>query len=275
VNVEDESKKEGGPFARAHVTLGIDAPTARELWRSSALASWNFTSDVVGDRGYRASRDGDLDVYDVRTGRVLLHVKGHDTPGRVPRQVVQLDDTRTHLFRAYEDEAILVTLATGAVAWRTHLPADAWATLEQTPIDAYSIGADATPLVLALLDRKTGAVKARAPLPPKSSVHADPGGGFYVLGSELAAHDADGSARARLARIDPPNLHAGLDFAALFSNDETAIVDRKDLHRLGSFAGSYGVQDGSSLAQGLLLYRFVERGTKPGEAVVVRRAPRK
>jgi hypothetical protein len=71
--------------------------------------------------------------------------------------------------------------------------------------------------------------------------------------------------------LAPPNVHVGSDWVSLFSNDELALLDGRDLHRVARLQGSYAVQPGSSLGAQVLVYRYIEKGTKPGEAIVLSR----
>lgn len=106
------------------------------------------------------------------------------------------------------------------------------------------------------------------------AVDAGPAGGFYVLGHGLAAHDAGARERARLAVADPPNLDAGLDFAALFGGERWVVLDRRDLHAVGALDGTVSARPGSSLAGRLLVYRHAKDRTQPGEAMLLRRKAR-
>jgi hypothetical protein len=63
------------------------------------------------------------------------------------------------------------------------------------------------------------------------------------------------------------------DFFGLFSGERIALFDREDARPLGELTGSIGVQPGSSLRNGILLYRFAKGEEKVGQAIFARAAP--
>jgi len=276
LEIEDKTSQVRSTFSRPHVIVGVDSTTGLERWRSSALAGFmSGGSGVVGDRAYRAGHDGELDLFDVKDGHVLFHHGSAHVDGVVPRRLVMGDAAHSQLLYTYEQEAALLDTTRGTAVWRKTLPADSWGILEGSTIPSYRIDANDKPRSLLFLDRRTGAERGRVALPPRSSVlpasESNPASGFYVHGKELGAFDANGTERAHLAALSPPSVRVGADWVSLFSNEEIALLDGRDLHRVARLAGSYAVQPGSSLGSQVLLYRYIEKGTKPGEAIVLSR----
>ncbi len=270
--VEDPAAQHSSISGYPHVIVGVDLATGNERWRSAALAHLSaYDSGVVGDRAFRGGHEGELDLFDVRDGHVLHHRNGKHVDGLVPRHLVIADAVRSQLFFSFEQESALMDTTKGTILWRATLPADAWGTVEGGSVAEYRVDAGDKPLSLLVLDRRTGAVKGRVPLPPRSSVREAADGGFYVLGKELVAYDKSGAEHARLSTVSPPNLRVGSDWASLFSNEELAILDARDLHRVALLAGSYAVQPQSSLAAQMLVYRFSGDDRHAGEAIVLSR----
>jgi outer membrane protein assembly factor BamB len=250
-------------MSRAHVMLGLDAATGRELWRSKTLAQPSTSeAGIVGRYAYQEGSDGDLTIFDVRNGKPTVTRAGRPNLGRVPRTNLQVDAASGRVFHSLERMAVLLDPGTGKVVWSRALPDDAIAIIA-------GIGGGDQPITVVILDPKTGAPQDSVTVPAHAYVHADPGGGFYVNGPILTGYNRDGAERAHISPVDPPNLSAGVDYAALFSKDDLAILGRADLKRVGALRGSYAVQDGSSLATTLLLYRYIDEGKRPGEAILL------
>ncbi len=159
LEVEDRTSKKRSTFSRPHVIVGVDLATGTERWQSSTLAQPSMAdSGIVGDRAFLSGSDGQLDLFDVKDGRVLYHRAATPVQGRVPRHLIQGDTARSRLFFSFEQEATLVDTVKGTTLWRTTLPADAWGIVLGSAVADYRIGADDSALApvlgVALLGRR-------------------------------------------------------------------------------------------------------------------------
>ena len=128
------------------------------------------------------------------------------------------------------------------------------------------------PRTLSLLRPSDGGTAGVVPLPGGASVYRDPGGGFYVHAffGQLVAYNAAGTERWRLPEASPANALYYEDFLVLFGDERLVLLEREGGRRLGELRGSFGVKPGSSLRNGILLYRVEDNGKKVGQAIFVR-----
>lgn len=278
VSVEDHSPKSKsiGRFRPATVVLGLDAATGKEIWRSSDLVITGgyhrAGASPDGRTCWGSSREGELRVFECSSGKVLWQKAGRQAPsgGRV---FVSHVPERRGLFRFQESAAEVFDLQTGAVIWKTAVPAPGAAVPLGAVIEYYDLVAEKdSAMPLLLLRPSDGGIEARIPLPAGSAVYQDPAGGFFVLksGEELVAYDAAGHVRWQMAKPDPPNPAFHNDFFALFSGERFALFERENGRPLGELSGSISAQPGSSLRNGILLFQFARGGSKAGQAILAR-----
>jgi outer membrane protein assembly factor BamB len=281
VTAEDQNPKSKpvGGFRLDTVVLGLDAATGKEIWRSSDLVVMGgyerAGASPDGRTCWGASRDGDLRAFACESGAILWKKPGKANDTATPAFVSYVPE-RGGLFRRIGTAAEVFDLRSGALLWKTAVPAPGAAIPIGAPIGYYDIVGDKDSAMPLLLLRPTdGGIERRVPLPMGSLVHRDPAGGFFVMktGEELVAYDVAGQKRWRMENPDPQNPGFHEDFFGLFSGERIALFDRESARPLGELTGSIGVQPGSSLRNGILLYRFVEDEKKVGQAIFARAAP--
>jgi len=274
--VEDPRAPSLGRLGHPLVALGLDPHTGKEIWRHADPPHESIVDEAPvtpdGKLVWLGDSEGALRVLDTATGKQRWSRPGLSNLGRVPRHFVALLADPPGLFVYLEDQAVLHAPATGAALWRAQVPPGAFAIPAGQRIPYYSVETQGDgPLELLLLDPRTGKEAGRTQVPASSTVQDDPAGGFYILNEELTAFDAQGQRRAGPVPASPPNLHAERDFVTLFSHEELVILDRRDLSRVATARGSLAAMPGSSLEGRILLYRWPEEKSRPGEAILLRR----
>jgi outer membrane protein assembly factor BamB len=282
VTAHDQNAKTQPPMGSWRinmVVLGLDAATGQEIWRSSDLV---VTDGYVragaspdGRICWGANRDGDLRAFECASGSLLWKKAGRpdDT---APATFVSYVPERGGLFRRIDTAAEVFDLRSGALLWKTAVPAPGAAIPIGAPIPDYAIAGDKDSTKPLLLLRPTdGGIERRVPLPPESYVHQDPAGGFFVrkISEELVAYDVTGQKRWRMEKPDLMSPDFYEDFFVLFDGERIALFDRESARPLGELTGRIRVRPGSSLQNGILLYRFVEGENNVSQAIFARAAP--
>jgi len=279
-SVEDEKTSMTGIFSKKLVLLGLDRATGKERWRSAEMATLGSLrhtgASPDGKTCWIANHEGDLRVFDCERGAVLWKRAGAGGDAMPSRELVGYEQEQKALFRMLDGEAALFDLRSGAPRWKVALPAGHAAIPAGLAVQLYDITADDAPLSLDILSPKDGSVLARVPMPQKTTLYQDPGGGYYVygFGSGLVAYTKDGRERARAPKPSAPNPVVGKDFFGFFDKESLVLLDRRDLHEVGATSGYIGVQPGSSLAESLVVYRWANDGKSVGEAMLLRRKAR-
>jgi outer membrane protein assembly factor BamB len=282
LTVENDKSKVSGAFIQERVAVGLDAATGKEIWRSPELAlAGTFLrggSSLDEKTCWTAGGDGDIRAFECATGSILWKKAGKANSAGPKRALVSIVAERGAVFRLHNEAAELFDLRSGAALWKVAVRAPNMAIPRSAPIAFYDIvTSEDSPITVRILRPSDGATETLIAVPGGGRVDPDPGGGFYVIGfeDELRAFDTTGQERWRdVHKGDPPNPVFHEDFFALFGGERLVLFDRRDGRRIGEIAGDLGVQAGSSLQRGVLLYRFEDRGKKIGQAIFVREIKR-
>jgi outer membrane protein assembly factor BamB len=261
---------------RETFVVGLDASTGKEVWRSSGLAfatmrDTDSGSSPDGRTCWIGGEGGELRVADCSTGSLLWKKPKAPAAPMGARRFVRYLPERSALFRFVGNEAALFDSRTGKPLWSRALSANEAALPVGARVGENMIFANKdSPITLLLLTPEDGRVEGRVEMPGISTLRDDPGGGLYLHGKEeIVAFEASGRERWRLRQPTPSSPYFHQDFLGLSEADRLVLFERAGAKRLGELRGSFGIQQGSSLTGGILLYRLVERGTKVGQALLV------
>lgn len=281
LSIEDHEKPIKGIFSRPLIYIGADTKTGKERWRNRQITpngAYGRQSGASSDGRscFIAHEPGDIFVLDCQTGalRWKRPGKSSDSDSLLDR-VFTAAVPQDKLFQRLDEKAIMMDIHTGKVRWQISLPKTTFALPSGIPIPPYTLNnTDKTiSKSLWILDTQTGAALSKIEMPPMTYTYPDPSGGFYVMtgSGQLTAYEADGRQRVRIEQADPSNLMVRSDFVALFDSNRMVLLDRSDLHTVAVLDGQFDTKAESSLAHGVLLYRFIDNGRKIGEAVLLRR----
>ncbi|MDC0745764.1 outer membrane protein assembly factor BamB family protein [Polyangium mundeleinium] len=275
VIVEDQTKPTVGRFSHPLVLLGLDAKTGAVRYRTPSPPGEpprddpSFSPD--GKLFWLVSSAEEVTVFDAETGARRWASPPEANIDRVQKSFLAWINNPPGLFRFAEDEAFLHDIQTGKPVWRAKVRPGAFAVPRGTHLPFYAVETNGDPpLDLLLLDPANGAVTTTVHVPAGTTVHDDPSGGFYLENTNLVAYDAAGKERARV--VAPlPNLHVFSDFVTVSGGDRFSVLDRDKLAPVLTAHGSLAAMPGSTLAGGLLLYRWVKKGAEVGEVMLVAR----
>ncbi|HVK65853.1 MAG TPA: PQQ-binding-like beta-propeller repeat protein, partial [Polyangium sp.] len=273
VLVEDKTKPTVGRLSPPLVLLGLDAKTGAVRYRTPNPPGEpprddpSFSPD--GKLFWLVSSAEEVTVFDAETGARRWASPPEADIDRVQKSCLAWIDHPPGLFRFAEDGVFLHDIRTGKPVWRAKVPAGAFALPRGIHLPFYAVETNGDPpLDLLLLDPANGAVTTTVHVPAGTTVHDDPSGGFYLENTNLVAYDAAGKERARV--VAPlPNLHVYSDFVTVSGGDRFSVLDRDKLAPLLTAHGSLAAMPGSTLAGGLLLYRWVKKGAEVGEVMLV------